>query len=291
MPAKWLFLWLAGGLFYILAGAVQAEQFSRGLLFSVEREGQPVSYLFGTMHSGDSRVLALSSPVTTALEQAQQFIMEVSLDGTAVLSSLGELWLLDGQTLREVAGERVYRQLQQVAEQVGIPEQTFTYMKPWVVMIMFSLPPGDYREILDTRLMQLALSQGKPILGLESANEQFEVFDGLPIEQQVGLLELALKQYPELPTQFENLLQAYLDKDLARLLQLGTEQLEDTPPALAEVVMHRLLERRNQRMLDRLLPLMESQSSFVAVGALHLPGEQGLLTLLARQGFVVSRLD
>lgn len=267
------------------------EIFSKGLLFKIEKPEYPQSFIFGTIHSGDSRVLDISEPVKAALAGADQYVMEVVLDGSSILSSIGNLWIPGGEKLSDVIGESLYQQVIDTAGVAGLPRETFTYMKPWVVMIMFSLPPGNYDNILDVSLMKMALKQNKNISGLETAQEQFEVFDGMAVEDQAVLLKNTLKYYPNLTKQFESLLLAYLEKDLEKLTIIGHSQVEAKEQALFDRMMKRLVNDRNERMVSRLLPKLQSTSNFVAVGALHLPGEDGLLNLLNKQGFTVTRIE
>ena len=286
-------LWICLGLllFELAHAGEPGPVFTEGLLFKVEKPQQPVTYVLGTIHSGDPRVTTLSDSIQSSLQDADQYIMEVVIDGSSIFSSLGNLWLLDGQKLSQVIGQELYEEVIETGKLSGMPEATFTYMKPWVVMMMFSLPPGNYENILDIHLMKLALKQNKKVLGLETVQEQFAVFDDMPINEQIRLLDVTLKNYPDLAKQYTELFDAYLQKDLEKLQQLSREQVESQDLALLNRLMERLLDARNQRMVSRLLPLLHDGKSFVAVGALHLPGESGILNLLHQQGFTVTRIE
>lgn len=265
--------------------------FSNGLLFKIEKPQHPVSYVLGTIHSGDPRVLSLSEQIRSAISDSDRYIMEVVLDGATVFSSLGNLWLLDGQKLQQVIGDELYTEVVKAGKQTGVPEATFTYMKPWVVMVMFSLPPGNYDNILDIYLMKMALKQNMEIFGLETAAEQFDVFDAMSSEDQKKLLQSTLKNFPELTKQYEKLLKAYLEKNLRKMLELGEQQMAASEKALVGRLMKRLVDDRNRRMVERLLPKLSDVSNFVAVGALHLPGKEGILNRLQKQGFIVTRVE
>ncbi|MBT8448642.1 MAG: TraB/GumN family protein [Gammaproteobacteria bacterium] len=262
-------------------------------MFSIERPGTPVSYIFGSIHSGDPRVLAFSDRLRETLSSTDQFMMEIKMDQSVIFQSLTGLWLMDGRKLPDVVGERLYQMVVEAGEQAGMPEMTFTYMKPWVVMMLFSLPPGNYQQIVDVELMKMAATSGQRVIGLESIQEQFDVFDKMSISDQKILLENTLKNYPLLSKQFETLFDAYLDRDLARLQQIADKQMQQQTGArqAIERLMERLLDDRNQRMLERMLPEIENRANFIVVGALHLPGEKGLLTLLEQQGFNISVVE
>ena len=271
----------------------QAGDIDKGLLFSIERPGSPVSYLFGSIHSGDPRVLEFSDNLLVRLHSTDQFMMEIKMDQSVIFQSLTGLWLMDGRKLSDVVGEHLYQMVIETGDKVGMPEMTFTYMKPWVVMMLFSLPPGNYEQIVDVELMKLAMSAGQRVVGLETLQEQFDVFDKMSISDQKILLENTLKNFPLLSKQFESLLEAYLERDLGKLQQLAEEQIEQQSDAtqVIERLMERLLDDRNQRMLERMLPEIESRANFIVVGALHLPGENGLLALLKQRGFTIATVE
>jgi len=288
-----LFFRIVVFLFLFIPSWCQAGSFDKGLLFSIERPGAPVSYIYGSIHSGDPRVLAFSDKLHDTLNSTDQFMMEVKVDQSVILQSLTGMWLMDGRKLPDVVGERLYKMVVEAGEQAGMPEMTFTYMKPWVVMMLFSLPPGNYQKIVDIELMKMAASLGHRVVGLETMQEQFDVFDKMSISDQKILLEITLKNYPLLTKQFERLFAAYLDRNLAILQQIADEQMQQQTGAtqVIERLMKRLLDDRNQRMLERMLPEIENSANFIVVGALHLPGETGLLNLLERQGFRVSVVE
>lgn len=129
--------------------------------------------------------------------------------------------------------------------------------------------------------------QLKPTYGLETMDEQLQVFDGLPIQDQVQLLREALKYQSHNAEQMDQLMKAYLNRDLAALAAVS-DQYQSRAGSAYDKLMDRLLAKRNHRMLERMQPRLIEGSAFIAVGALHLPGREGLLTLLENNGYRVS---
>ena len=106
---------------------------------------------------------------------------------------------------------------------------------------------------------------------------------------QLVLLDEMVKNVRELPRQMEGLTAAYLSGDLDRIDGVAREQYGDMPPAVRRWFDEYLLDRRNARMLTRLSALLGERTVFVAVGALHLGGESGLIAGLRRLGYRVER--
>jgi hypothetical protein len=161
-------------------------------------------------------------------------------------------------------------------------------MKPWAVVLTLSVPPPKTGLFLDMVLYMMALRNEIPVLGLETVDEQLEFFDTLRDDQQVALLEETLTTRDQLEKSFNELLTAYLDRDLAEMERLNNKYLDETDPEIAELFRDRLLNARNLRMLDRMIPALHNGRVFIAVGALHLPGDTGLIRGLREKGYRVT---
>jgi uncharacterized protein YbaP (TraB family) len=172
-----------------------------------------------------------------------------------------------------------------------MPEAAIARLKPWAVMLLLSTPPAKTGTFLDLVLHDRASGAGKPVLGLETMPEQLAVFDGFSHADQLRLLEQTLDEQPMLSRLFERLIQCYLRRDLGGLVRLEEVQLAGTEPGVAARFHHALVTERNRRMAERVAPMLRRGGHFIAVGALHLPGEDGLLSRLQSAGFLVRRAD
>jgi hypothetical protein len=143
--------------------------------------------------------------------------------------------------------------------------------------------------VLDDWLQQRAYVEGKTVVGLETVEEGFVKYDTMPQDQQIALLRTLVDNWYRRRAGAP-VVQSYLDGDLAMLIAFWNESMSWYPPEVGEMLTFRILDNRNRIMVERMLPLMEEGPTFVAVGAAHLPGEQGILRLLERQGFTVTRL-
>jgi uncharacterized protein YbaP (TraB family) len=281
--------WFLIGCLLLIQGVAVAEiPFGKGLLFRVEKEGVQPSYLFGTVHLEDQRVTTLPQPVRSAFDESRVVVLEVVMDERALLGAAMGMLITDGRELRDLLGEDLYLRTATAMASRGIPEVALRHYKPWSVMTLLSIPPPETGLFLDFILYQTAQAEGKQVRGLESIEEQLAVFDEISEQEQIQLLEETLNNLDKLPTMFEEMLDAYLNRDLAALMEINDNYQELGDPELARKFQERLLDQRNMRMVERLRPMLEEGGLFVGLGALHLPGEKGVLNLLNRAGYKVK---
>ena len=272
-------LWLL-----LVSSALAGEQ---GLLWHISGKGVD-SHLFGTMHSEDPRVTTLPTVVERHFDAADTLMLEISLDQQTQMAVALEMMLPEESSLSAIVGEKLAKQAQQAMQGLGIPSEVTEQMQPWATVVTLSMPKMESGLVLDILLYQRGEEAGKTFHPLESPQEQLAVFTGLSNSEQATLLRSVLKEYKSYPPMFEKLTEIYLRRDLTALVKLSDENPMSSDPALQQKMMNRLLDQRNQRMVSRMEPQLQKGRVFVGVGALHLPGEQGLITLLRRQGYSVT---
>jgi uncharacterized protein YbaP (TraB family) len=267
-----------------------SEDKSHGLLWELSKPGIEPAYLFGTIHSEDPGVLQLPQPVQQAIDRCNTVVLEMLLDAEAMMYSSTAMLMMDGRMLSDIIGKPLFRQAASAIRSRGIQELVLERMKPWAVAVILSMPASETGLVLDMMLYQNALEQGKSVHGLETVEEQLNVFEALPEKDQVLLLQDAVENFPELDVLHAEILEAYKQRDLAGLMALSEAAMQAGDQQLADEFQQHLVVDRNHRMSDRMQVYLRQGKVFVAVGALHLPGEEGLLNLLEQQGFTVRRL-
>lgn len=277
---------LLASLLWFPALAAEAT-LARGLLFEVRSEANESNYLFATIHSDDDRIMDLPGQVTTAFDSSRSFVMEVIPDADAILHSMLNMVFTDGRSLERVVGRDRFREVVAAIERRGMSEEAVKDFKPWAIVTILSLPPAKTGDFLDLHLYKSALAAGKPVIGLETIDEQLAVLDGLSESDQLELLNETLKVLEHLPAVHERLLETYLRRDLKELARLADEYLHAGNSEVGERFKKAALDVRNERMTERMIPLLRKGGHFVAVGALHLPGEDGILARLKASGFEV----
>ena len=265
--------------------AAAAVDTSRGLLWRVERDTVTVGYLFGTIHSDDTRVIELPQPVAGAFAASDALALEAVLDPTAILEITQRMLLPPGETLADRVGPQLAQQAVATAHRHGLAPEMALRSKPWALAVTLSTPLPQSGPFLDLLLQQRALERGLPVDGLERIAEQFAPFEALSREDERELLVQTVRRYDQFAAYLEQLMQAYLDRDLAGLERLA--QAQAGASRAEQALMESLLTDRNLRMAqtaDSLLRRPET-TTFIAVGALHLPGNEGLVNLLTDAGY------
>lgn len=258
----------------------------KGLCWKIEKEGQATSYLYGTMHIGDKRVITLAPKVQKIFDQSDSVTLEILPDYAAMAVLMRGMMFTDGRTLEDVIGKPLYKDLVQVLSRYGANEDIAKYMRPWAVMSIMSLPEMQ-GEALDMHLYTNAQKMDKALYGLETAEEQLQKLNNISKEAQIDIIRSLINDQMKVEDMFKDFLQLYLDRDLKGLMEY-TDQFSDQYPAFAASFNNSLINDRNVLMVDRMQPRLKEGNAFIAVGALHLPGEKGILALLERQGYKVT---
>ena len=272
-----------------------------GLLWKVEVPGTEVpgtrpSYIFGTIHSADERVTNLPPAIVRVFDSANSLTVEVAMTEEVMIEAMRAVALAPGRDLEGIVGTERFQEIVRLAERYGMGPDQLNRMKPWAVTVVFSLPPADVGDplrslrVLDFQLQLRAASQGRSVYSLETVGEQLSIFDGMSEADQIAFLDAAMVMNPEIEAFTEELLQKYIRRDLKAIFDMMLEQSAATDERLLEAFLDRVLYVRNERMVTRMQAQLARGNAFVAVGALHLPGEQGVLHLLEQEGYRVLRV-
>ena len=277
-------------LLIVLLSANALAQVGPGLLWRIHKPQQPPSFLFGTIHIDDKRVKDFDVQVTRRFNEAKTLCLEI-LPNRETQVGIGRAMLLpEGQFLDEILGESLFNRLSLLLNKRGMTPLEAVHLKPWAAMVVLSRPQSQGGYALDEQLYHWGVHQYKKLCALETLQEQLSVFDELSQTDQITLLKDSLNFMPEVQALNEKLVQAYLEGDLDEIYRRSME-LQTKDDELASRLMNSLIDKRNTRMLERILPELAQGRVFIAVGALHLPGENGLLNLLRGAGYAVAPSD
>jgi uncharacterized protein len=268
-------------------------QFTKGLLWRVCKGGTAPSYVFGTIHLADPRVLDLPDPVSRALTRSKRYYAE-SVQGEREAMRFFEAGQFDdGRRLEPLIGAESYAKVAAMLRERRLPDDVIVRLKPWAALANVTVTPEDYETAtLDQKLVGLARARKLRVLGLEGIEEQISVFDHIPLDTQVELLKHALDHRDELAAMIEPVIRAWMNRDLAGIHRASYRAAERYPEVAGHyrILFERVVENRSIVMAYRLRAPLRDGGAFVAVGAGHLYGARGMLALIEKQGCRVERV-
>lgn len=287
--------------------AASAMPFGHGKLFRISRAGSEPSYLFATLHLSDPRITSFSPRLTAALTASKIVVLESTETGDVLRRAIRNnhaAWrratvASENQRADNLLGKTDFEQLEALEARRGLPKSVVRKFKPSALALLLDLPacavrlPGT-KPYLDELVANIARENKIETVGLESMIEQIEILNGLPRETERDLLIAVLRRANHSEDIAETTIARYTEGDIGRLLawSQSAEPIRGVPQAqIPPAFVDRLITLRNHRMRDRALSLLRRGSAFIAVGAVHLPGKKGLLSLFEAEGYHVDALE
>lgn len=269
------------------------NRFTRGLLWRLTKDGIAPSHVYGTIHVADPRLAELPATVRASFDAAKSLMLEFVPDAYARERFLEAAMFLDQQTLEQKIGAEDFERAVEQLGPIGLPRDVVNKLKPWGVLLNLRNPKrAEHGAPLDGQLLALARARRMPLDQIEGVEEQIFTFDEFPMESQVALLKHSLAHRDELLELAERTLEAYLERDLAAIWRLRERFVLRHPQIAAHqaVMTKRVVHDRSVVMAFRMQRQLRRGEAFVALGALHLYGEKGVLALLEDDGYRAARV-
>jgi uncharacterized protein YbaP (TraB family) len=281
------------------AAQAQSPGAKRGFLFEI-RKGSQTALLMGTIHVGRPEFYPLPPAQLSRIERADTLVLEADVTDMARAINATQKYAV------YPAGEpgldtRLPQSLKTRIEAIAARDQLdltpLWRMKPWMlgnVFALFEAAQAGYMPALSVEayLTRVAKQADKPVLELESIEQQFELFEQAPFSTQVAFLEDAVNAVETRAARREinRIAQAWETADLTALERLLGEMRAHTTLG-ARFTVDTILLGRHPAMLRKIESLMaDGRTHLFAVGSLHLPGPDGLIALLRARGYTVTPL-
>jgi uncharacterized protein YbaP (TraB family) len=265
---------------------VMAAEQADGLFWSVSSENG-TGYLLGTIHSEEPRVLDYTTEFSETMGGCATFAMEL-VPNLPTLARLAEYMnYAEGTSLQDTIGEQRFNAVTASLARYGVPPGQIARMKPWAAMMTLSVPPPKTGLFMDFSLSLRAAGSGLKVVGLETLEQQIAFLEDMPLPQQLDLLDQALAEFDNVQQVHDHMVDSYLSGSLKVLMTEAEQQLDVLDPVTRDYFINHGINARNRNMLESLLPYLQQGCVFTAVGALHLPGPEGLLSLLKDNGYSV----
>lgn len=275
-----------------VSGAQSGVSSDRIPLWEVSRDGASI-YLLGSVHVLRPESYPLNEALYEAFDAAEVVAFEVDLGAAAEAAPMmmARGIFQGGQTLQTALPPDVYDDLAGRLGTLGMPIQSVAPMKPWLVGLTLnalSLQQVGFDPQLgvDMHFYQRGVRQGKRVIGLETMEDQINVFDSLTAEQQVEFLRGTLDEMDRATGQMEEIATVWATGDIERLSEMLNESLKDQPE-----LTEKLLFERNRNWIPKIEELLAGdEPAIVIVGLGHMVGEGSVTELLSARGYTVERV-
>ena len=249
------------------------------------------SYLYGTMHVQDSRVFQFKNGIQEAFNRCEIFALELNMDSINTFQLMDELIMEPPNRLDSLLTKKEYEMVSQYfKDTLGVGLMIFNKMQPIYTsqLISFEKLKKDQDVALDIYFFNEAKKQNKTTVGLEFMEEQLNAFKSIPYDVQAKELFKAVENaYKGEGQEIDELIEYYLNEDLDKLLELtlNSQFMDEEINIIFKQV---FLIDRNHKMAERSIKYMKSGPTFIAVGAAHLPGKEGVIENLRKKGYTVE---
>jgi uncharacterized protein YbaP (TraB family) len=270
-------------LFFVISSDIcLLKVHSQSLLWKISRENTATtSYLYGTIHIKDKRVLEFSDSVLTAFEKCDAFAIEVDLNPENLVLLSQRMILPEDQTLMDLFAEEEYQLIKTVVQNiVGVDISLFNKLKPIALLslVMNYQFANDVDVSVDEYFYRKATEENIKVIGIESIEEQLEILDSIPNDYIIEYF----KNIDSAKEDMETIIELYRSADLDKMLEMMQKDKSMV------MIRKNLLTDRNKKMTERIQPIINEQSTFIAIGAGHLPGNEGIINLLTKAGYIIK---
>lgn len=283
----------------------EAEPFATGNFWTAQKDGQTVT-LVGTYHLGDPRHDKTMAAISPLIAKAKTVLVEAGPEEEkALVSHLAknpDLMVLTDTSLPELLSPSDWNDLSKALQTRGIPGFMAAKFQPWYVSLMLGTPPCDLKaamqkEGLDALIIQAAQSDGVPVKALEPFDTVFQMFDQIPLAEQIDMIRYSLGMEDRIEDFSATLADVYFDGDSRVIWELMCHESYSLPGATQAEVDADLSAMEEAMMVSRneaWIPVIESAAAggnaLAAFGALHLSGQKGVANLLALRGWTLKPL-
>lgn len=269
------------------------RRYAKGVIFRAEGCQGQVSYIMGTMHSDSRAIKPIFNDALAVLQQVHKVGFEFVEDEHTAETAMRYMFYPanNKEGLHAVLPQDTYSTLAEIiVKRAGLPYETVARLRPWAAAIMLQLPASETDGIvLDQQLQQQAKKLNKPLFGLETPEEQYNIFARIPDAKQISMLQDSIKQVEEMDRVNARFLAAYTSRNLRVLHTMADSSFRTMSDVeLRRYMEQELLHKRNANMANRAEPYLQEGNMLLAIGALHLLGNDGVLPLLEKQGYQIE---
>jgi uncharacterized protein YbaP (TraB family) len=287
-----------------LRAATDAVPFPSGNFWTATRD-DAVVHLAGTYHLDDPRHDALMTRIMPAIAGAHTVLVEAGPEEEAALMDRmardpSVIFITEGPTLLEQMAPNDWQRVASAVEARQVPAIMAAKFQPWYLNLILSIPPCAIVDLaapngLDHRVMEAANEAGVPVRALEAYDTLFTVFDALSGIDQIDMILTSLALEPRAEDFGATMADLYFlgeNRMIWELMRTEALRLPDYTyervAAEFSLMEEALIDSRNRAWIPVIEGAAKEGPVLAAFGALHLPGEEGVLNLLAERGWTIT---
>ena len=277
------------------AKATPNEEVENSIFWEISGKDLPQSsYLFGTFHLMGARYVDSLAQVMAKFVESKALVGELLLDSTMTVKMMVAARLHETTLDKLLKPEDYQKTAAWLKELSGYDLKIFNGMNPMTIQIfLMTMLQQKYFPLhgssdvpMDLYFQQRGKKEGKKLLGLETFEVQVNaLFTQFPLQRQAEMLMEFVNEKEKAKEELIVMNRSYRNGDLGKLEELLSLQTYSDDEAKV------LLDDRNKKWFEQLPAIMKEQRTFVAVGALHLSGENGLINLFRNAGYTVTPLS
>jgi len=256
------------------------------------RSSSTKMYVLGSIHILKQEHYPLKKQIDDAYEQAEKILFEIDMDSSQSLTVqtmiMSQGMIKGEETLQSKLPDSVYQQAAKACEEFGLDITFWEKFEPWyfsmMIMVMRLMQLGyDPTYGVDMHFYKKAQEDGKEIAGLETIAFQLSLFEKIPPEK---IIQQTLSDLDIIEKEFAKIFQAWSNGESEQLESLTIQQLKSYPE-----LYENLIKKRNENWFVKMRKLLsETDVCMIIVGAGHLVGEDGLVEMLKRAGYMIRQM-
>jgi uncharacterized protein YbaP (TraB family) len=271
-------------------GSLSAQKLENSTLWKIEGNGlESTSYVFGTIHITCDA--SLDNDVIQALDQTSQVVLEMDMDDPQMQSKMMMgMYMKDQKTLKDLVSSEDYQAIDSLfLKNMGMSVKFMENVKPFFLIATL------YPKLIDcpvqsfeAELIKVAKEQGEEVNGLETIEDQLQVFEDIPYEVQVeDLIRTAKDNLAYDKANFAKMFEIYKSENITAMLEMMND---DNYTSIADY-QDKLLDDRNKKWISKIVGYAKEQPTFFGIGAGHLAGNNGVIMLLRKAGYKVTAVN
>jgi uncharacterized protein YbaP (TraB family) len=258
------------------------------LLYRISGNGlKQDSYLFGTIHTMPKEDFEMPKKVMDALKSSEAIAMEIDMNmSMSEQIEMAKMTLIpNGETLKNYMSDSAYIKLKSYCmDTLAWKESKFdkyAHMKPFFFSSVVLQEKIGKQKSFEMEFQKLAKKYDKPLMGLETVMYQMETIDRISIKDQIQFMD----DFSNM-SEFDVMFKLYEQEDINGLYKMIAEETDMLPE-----FNHWFLDVRNANWIPVIEKQISKEATFIAVGAGHLGGTNGVLELLKKQGYTVTGIN